>query len=137
MRTMLFLAALAFAGCTNGDEVKDDDTDTEAGETDTDVDTPDDSGLDTDSIDPTRLYMIIGYIGSVPYGTDSPGRPPWTILLNPVNGSLVVPDSGRTYIQCLTWECGDLRPITRAEFLCRIGDQTDIFAREICRLLVP
>lgn len=128
MRTLLLLAAL-IGGCT--DEAKDDDTDLV--ETDPpDSDEPDDTETD---VDPGQAYTVTGYVASVPYGAETAGRPPWVILLNPVVGSLVAPDNGHAFVQCLTFECGDLRPITMVEMLCRLGDQADPFGREICQLV--
>lgn len=137
MRTMLI--ALLIWACDgpegNNPGKGGDDTDPIA-ETDGETDT-DDTGIawtDTDGPDPSQVYTVTGYVASVPYGTDEDGRPPWTILLMPTFGSLVVGDNERTFIQCLTYECGELRPIAYAEFRCRLGDLEDPFAREVCQL---
>lgn len=128
MRTLILLAAL-LAGC-NADEAGKGDT--EPDDTDPAADSAD---LDTDEPDPGQAYTVTGYVASVPYSADTVGRPPWVILLNPVVGSLVAPDNEPAYIQCLTFECGDLRPITLVEMLCRLGDQADPFGREVCQLV--
>ena len=120
MRTLILLAAL-IGGCTDDTEAVIDDTDLE--------------DSDTDAPDVGQAYTVTGYVASVPYGTDDDGEPPWLVLLNPVVGSLVAPDNGHTYVQCLTYECGELRPITLVELLCRVGDQADPFGREICQLV--
>lgn len=134
MRTLLILA-LALVGCADGKDDTDDDTDPV--ETDTDTDAPEDSapGWETDAPDPSQVYTVTGYVASVPFGTAQDGRPPWTILLDAVDGSLVVADGGRTFVQCLTFECGDVRPITGVELRCRLGDLEDPFGREVCQLV--
>jgi hypothetical protein len=134
MRTLLILA-LALGACADGKIDSDDDTDPM--ETDTDTDAPGDStpGWETDTPDPSQVYTVTGYVASVPFGSDEDGRPPWTILIDAVDGSLVVADGDRTFVQCLTFECGDLRPITDVELQCRIGDLEDPFAREVCQLV--
>lgn len=131
MRTLILLAAL-LAGCNDGTG-KDDGHDDETDQT---VDS-DDTGApgDTDEPDPGQAYTVTGYVASVPYGADNVGRPPWVILLNPVVGSLVAPDNEHAFVQCLTFECGDLRPLTLVEMLCRLGDQADPFGREVCQLV--
>lgn len=128
MRTLILLAAL-FAGCNDDDNDK---SDTEPDDTDPPADSAE---LDTDEPDPGQAYTVTGYVASVPYSAGTMGRPPWVILLNPVVGSLVAPDNEHAYIQCLTYECGDLRPITLVEMLCRLGDQADPFGREVCQLV--
>lgn len=144
MRTMLIAALI---GACTGQEGNNpdkggsgDDTDPIA-DTDTDSETdtkPGDSGIawaETDAPDPSQVYTVTGYVASVPFGTAQDGRPPWTILLDAVDGSLVVADGGRTFVQCLTFECGDVRPITGVELRCRLGDLEDPFGREVCQLV--